>query len=382
MPRPKQLVVGCLVVLAALLDTRGGAAQTPTGVRLAARVEGYVDTDHTEVLRPRVSADVPISDTTRLAGSYTADVVSSASIDVVSRASQRIRDDRHELTGSVSRAFGDDRLTLTYAFGTEVDFRSHSGTIAYAKSTGANDLGTLVLRAGFGHANVGAASDPDFSRSVVTATLSGSFSQIVNETLLVRAVVELANVHGFQSSAYRTVRIGDWTAMRSDGSDPDAGAWVFSGVTATARERTPLERFRARLGFDLVQALPRGVALALSLASYVDSYRIRSGEIAPELRYEPRRGLLFRAGGRIYAQSAAWFWRQRYQDPSQTSGYVTDDKELGPMQSYEVHVAAQVPVGDVRFETRVEGNFFRYPEFTLLTEKRALVASLGVVYQR
>lgn len=352
-------------------------------LRLAARVEGYADTDATQVVRPRVSIDAAVSERTRLAASYTADVVSSASIDVVTRATQGIRDDRHEVTGAVSQAFGPARrLTVGYAFGTEVDYRSHSGTATYSTALDPRELTTLVVRVGLGHAVVGTVADPDFRRALWSTSASGTITRVVNEDLLVRVALELSHLHGFQGSAYRTVRMGDWTAMRSDGTDPEAGAWVFQGVTATARENVPGERFRARVGVDLVQSLGAGFALALAAATYADTYRILSGEFGPELRYEPAPAWLFRIGGRAYAQSSAWFWRRRYLDPGVTEGFVTDDKELGPMQSYEVHVAGQFPIRNVRIEARIEGNFFRYPEFTLLPEKRALVASVGVVYVR
>jgi len=376
--------VGSLVVLAVIATSgvhRGATAQTSGDLRIAARVETYADSDRTRVIRPRASIDAAASDRTRLAATYTADVVSSASIDVVTRATQRISDDRHEITGTVTERFGDDRVSVGYAFGTEADFRSHSGTIAFSRPTDSRELGLLVIRAGLGHATIGTVADPDFERVLWTANASASFTRVVNAELLIRAALELANLNGFQSSAYRTVRLGDWTAVRSDGSDPAAGEWVFSGVTATARERTPDERFRARMSFDLVQSIGAGFAVALSFASYADTYRILAAEVSPEIRYEPRRALLFRLGGRAYAQSGAWFWRRRYENTTDTDGFVTDDKELGPMRSYEIHLAAQIPVRTFRLEARIEGDFFRYTEFTLLPEKRALVASIGVAYQ-
>ena len=66
----------------------------------------------------------------------------------------------------------------------------------------------------------------------------------MRRNLLLRATTELAHLHGFQSSAYRNVRLGPWTAQRSDGSDPEEGAWIFSGVTGSANERHPRERFQ------------------------------------------------------------------------------------------------------------------------------------------
>src|SRR5690606_15208369 len=131
--------------------------------------------------------------------------------------------------------------------------------------------------------------------------------------------------------------LGDWTGMPYEGDDPDATPWIFTGVTGVEREHHPDLRRRARLAVDAVRDLGANVAGYVQLAGYVDDWGIEAGDLSAEARLEPAAGLLVRIGGRAYVQSGAWFWRARYLERDQTDGYLTDDKELGPLASFTVH---------------------------------------------
>lgn len=373
------------VVGAAVLATAGlsHAQNAQPALRLAARVETYLDTDATTVVRPRVSVDGALGERWRASGSYMADVVSSASVDVITRATQGVHEVRHEGNLGVSHRGANDAIsTLAYAYGHEPDFRNNSITASHARTLDAAERTYLTARAGYSHARIGTVADQSFLRVASTASASLSISRVLRKTTVLRIGLETSAVLGFQSSAYRTVRIGDWSAYRYTGTDPDAGTWVFTGVTSAARENHPNARYRGRLALDLVQSLGARVAISLAGAVYRDSWGVTAAEVAPELRFEGQSGWLLRVGARAYVQSAAWFFRRRYANTTDTRGYQTDDKELGTMRSYAAHVAAQIPIGPVRLDARVEGIFYRYTQFTLLPQKEALVFTLGVSYQR
>lgn len=382
-PSRLRLLLGTLALVGATVPTSVSVSQATPNVRASTRVETYVDSDRTTVVRPRVSIDARASERFRLAASYMADAISSASIDVVTRASRPIRENRHDATASLTYTGPEDRkTTFSYGFGHEPDYLANSGSITHARNLDEQRLTYLTVRASFAYGRVGTVIDPEFERHVMTSTASASLSRVLDVDRLIRASVELAAVNGFQSSAYRTVRMGDWSAYRYTGTDPAAGEWVFVGVTQSARENHPDARYRARLALELLQAFARHGALDVTVSVYRDSWAMTAGEAAAELRWEPRSALLFRAGGRAYLQSPTWFWRRRYANTTDTRGYLTDDKELGPMRSYAVYGLADVPIGPVHVQGRVELDFYRYPEFTLLPEKRAFVGTLGLTYQR
>ncbi len=378
-----RLVLALATAFVAVASALPSRAQNDTALRVGARVESYVDDDRTVVTRPRVSLDARVNASFRLGATYTADAISSASIDVVTRASRRIRETRHDASASLSYLHdGSATTTVGYAFGHEPDYLANAVSVSHARNLDEDRIDYLTLRASFAHGRVGTVIDPLFEQHVFTSGLAAQLAHVMSAASVLRVGVDLSAVNGFQNSAYRTVRLGDWTAYRYDGTDPAAGEWVFVGVTQTARERHPEQRYRGRISAQLLQSLSSRAALDLSFSAYGDSWRVFAGEFAPELRWEPKPSLLFRLGTRVYLQSPAWFFRRRYQDADTTQGFLTDDKELGPLRSYSVHGAFRVPIGDFRIEGRVEVDFYRYPEFTLLPEKRAFVSSLGVVYVR
>ncbi len=358
------------------------AQDTPPRAQAAARLEVYADDDATTVYRPRASAVVPAGERTEVTAAYMLDATSSASIDVVTRATRGIVEQRHEATVGAT-VLGDraGAIGLTYGYGHEPDYQTHAISLTGGRDVDHHRLLHVNGRVSAAASRVGAVGDPRFERHLGTYTAGASLTRIVDVATLVRAGFDLAHAHGFQSSAYRTVRVGDWTAMPYTGTDPDAGAWVFSNVVATQRERHPGDRFRARLALEVARAFLRRASAVATVAGYVDSWRVAAGELAAEARYEPRSGLVLRLGGRAYLQSSAYFYRSRYLTLSEASGYVTDDKELGRMRSYSLLAAGAFPIRRVRLDVRVEGTRYGYPDFVLLPEKLAIATQLGLLWR-
>ncbi len=377
-------LVAAVVLAAAVAAAAPSRAQDAVPrAQVGARIEVYADDDATTVYRPRASAIVPAGERAEVAASYMVDGVSSASIDVVTRATQGIVEQRHEaMVGATLLGDRAGTLGLAYGYGHEPDYRTHSVVLSGGRDVGDARLLHASGRASVAASRVGAVGDPRFERHVALYSLGGALARVVNRETLVRFGLDLAHAHGFQSSAYRTVRIGDWTAMPYTGTDPEAGAWVFSNVVATQRERHPEDRFRARAAAELARAFGRRASAVGVIGGYVDTWRVGAGDFSVELRYEPRRGLVLRAGGRAYLQSAAYFYRSRYRTLEEASGYLTDDKELGRLRSGTVLLAGAFPIARVRLDVRLEGTRYAYPDFVLLPEKLALAAQLGLVWRR
>lgn len=357
------------------------AAQERPRPGASLRVEGYADDDATLVLRPHVSGRAGVGEWI-LGGGYGADVVSSASIDVVTRASRPIEEARHQIdleAGWYGERGGN--LGGGYTLALEPDFETHGLTLR-----GGVDLddermwhGSANLALAFNR--IGAVIDPTFERESGTAQLGLALARILGPGTLARATLEGSVTSGFQASAYRNVRLGDWQGMPYEGDDPAATPWVFSGVSGVARERHPELRLRARVGLELAQDLGNLLALVVRGAFYGDDWGVLAGDLAGELRWEPERALLFRVGLRGYFQHHAWFWRRRYGSPDETQGFVTDDKELGPMRSYTLTLAAAIPLdSSMRLDARVDGTRYEYPGFSLLVDKHALAVQIGVVW--
>lgn len=383
-----RLPAACVLVLLAGTAVRADPpasaepAQADVETELRGRVEMYADDDRTTVWRPRVTGAAERPEGFRVGASWMADVVSSASIDVLSRASQRIEETRHEM-GVRGAWLGSDssELSVGYLYGFEPDHASHTVSLGAAADLDDARLWNGSAGLALSTARIGTVVDERFEEHSRTVVLSARLARVVNPRTVLRGGLELGGVFGFQASPYRTVRLGDWTAEPYTGDDPDATPWVFSGVTGVVRESHPERRLRARAVVDGVRALGKRAAIQGALSGYADDWGMLAGTLRGELRWEPHRVWMFRLGLRAYLQDAVWFWRRRYIDGQETRGHVTDDKELGPLRSFGALAAVSATLERFALGARVELVRYAYPEFTLLPHKHALIVQLGVTYR-
>src|SRR5215475_2225021 len=79
-----------------------------------AKTQVYADSDHTVVVSPLVAISRDAWRGGTLSASYVADVVSSASVDVITNATQRMNDFRSEITAGVAQKFHLTTLSADY----------------------------------------------------------------------------------------------------------------------------------------------------------------------------------------------------------------------------------------------------------------------------
>src|SRR5262245_46082677 len=91
-PRFWRTLAGLLCLACVSVWPELGAAQ-----QAASAVYVRTDTDQTLVITPRVSVEAPVDDATRLNAAYSADVWSSASIDIRTSASRPVTERRDEI---------------------------------------------------------------------------------------------------------------------------------------------------------------------------------------------------------------------------------------------------------------------------------------------
>src|SRR5258705_41540 len=93
-------------------------------------------------LRPvaLVCAAVDLDGRFLVAGRYLVDAISSASVDVVTAATGRFRELRHEATGGVTYHDGERSIGGAYVLSTEHDWTSHTGSVALAQDFAQHNL--------------------------------------------------------------------------------------------------------------------------------------------------------------------------------------------------------------------------------------------------
>jgi len=171
------------------------------------KVQVYADSDHTTVVSPVVSAASDVARDTNVSLGYLADVVTSASIDVVTQASKTtIHDTRHQVTIGGSHTFDTLMVRAGYLFSKENDYLSHTFNAGVEKEL---DDKTTTLGIGYNLSlnTVGRSGDENFSRSIDVHSISAAWTQVINERTIAQISYELGYESGYQASPYRFVPI-------------------------------------------------------------------------------------------------------------------------------------------------------------------------------
>lgn len=292
------------------------------------------------VVTPEVNADVAVSTGVAVNASWTADVVSGASVAVVDApagsvdaiSSASVHDVRHVLGGGVRVQDGQSSVAGGYHYGIENDYRSNAFDVSARTELYEHDT---ALEITYARAFDNVCDGPDATEAVRKArldtsvgcfndkaqdrreralgaqTFQGAWTQQWTPILSMQTTATAQFLHGFQSNPYRAVRIG----------------------RTAAQEHHPEDRARYALGVGLrIWIEPLRGALQPQLRAYRDTWDVRS--LSAELGYEQTigGGLRFRARGRYYTQSAAAFYSDDYV-LAPKGQYFTGDRELSTMRT-------------------------------------------------
>ena len=317
----------CGFVLLAVLSFATPLSRSALAQEASSAVYMRTDTDHTTVVSPRVRIADTFADTTRVDLVYSADVWTSASIDIVTSASKAVTEQRDELNATVQHEFEDGALQVAYRYSIEPDYRSHGMTLGgsrdfASKSTiVAATLGVMVDR-------VGRSGDPTFDRDLHTFNLGASGTQIIDPLTWVQLVYEVSYANGFLSSPYRFVGVGN-----ASKSCRPAGA-------VCVPESLPDERFRHAIALGARRALSERWALGGSYRFYVDDWALLAHTLSATLSFMPAGEVQLTLEYRGYAQSAASYYQAQLRSLADVGTFVTRDKELSPFMSHRMLLSA------------------------------------------
>jgi hypothetical protein len=334
----------------ALAAAAPAAAQV---VEAAPRATVFLEPSKTSkllVINPSAELSVTPRDWLEVHASYQADIVSGATeslkggrlspVDIVSSATH-FKDTRHQVSGGFGLTRDNTKLSATYSYGTENDYRSNafsvqSGTTFLQKNT---EL-TLAYGRGFDRVCTMAFADSD-SPSVKTPLDSskGCFTKAANRAsrkvdldnfqtgwtqswtpvFATQLVLYGALQHGFLENPYRSV--------------------VIAPAGDEALENHPDNRLRLALALrGKYYVRPLLVAFSAAARLYRDTWDIfgQTYELEAERYVMPDLRLMVH--GRYYTQTEALFWSDDYTGGEPHDGprgqYWTGDRELSPLSSY------------------------------------------------
>jgi hypothetical protein len=345
------------ITLAVIVVAANPAAADTTFV---SKLQVYADSDHTQVVSPVVDAQADVHAGTTVSIGYLADVVSSASVDIVSQASGRtIHDTRQQVSAAVSQEIGSLVARAGYSYSHENDYESHTLGAGLLQNLFDKNT-TLALGYTLSLNTVGRAGDDVFSRALTVHGVTASWSQVISQRLITQVTYELGYATGFQASPYRFVPV-----RMSVDAVPEY--WVA--------ETDPDTRWRHAIVFAVNRAIPRG-AIQADYRIYRDTWGITSHTIGARYFVNLSRHLELRLRERFYVQNGATFYQATYATPAT---YMTSDRELSPLWSQTLGGKLAYTFGrNAEAELKMDLFYYRYPEFPALASRIGSNVGLGV----
>jgi len=340
--------------------------------RVGAFVAHHSSSDGLTVVSPRATVRAPLLHSMDLHAGWDADIISGASIDVLTAASPRGYTETRN-GGHVGVSVRPSKLTTISARvlgSVEPDYIGRTAFVTVEREWLQRRLATTIgVRGSFDE--IGRVGDArERYRDLQTWAVDASAAWVFSPRTVGQIVVEAQSGHGFMASPYRLVRI----------------AWPGVGLPSGVPEVVPEDRFRFAVGVGMRHAVTREWFVATSVRLYRDSWSVLSHTEELELQrtlFDDR--VILGAGARLYGQSAASFYEPRYEGTPETlPRYRTADKMLTRMSTVLASLRAAVgfgslgPFRNIRVSTRFELFQQRFYEFLPLSSRHATIVSLGL----
>ena len=296
-----------------------GTDDGAVGFRLEAGVATYSNNDGLTVITPWGQASQQVTESILVTAGWKADVISAASVDVITQATERFDETRNEGQLSVDLDFTEIRGSVAYIGSVESDTNNHMIVAGGELDLLQRNL-TLGLRYGLGLDKIGTALEPaDLWRDRMLNQVDLSVSQVLTRSTVVCGAYTFQPMSGLLSSAYRHVPIfprGDGPHLRTEAH------WV--------PERHPDTRDRHSITLDLKQALSPAVFVAGSYRFYLDTWAMRAHTGAVIGTVDVGSGLSVEVSNRLHWQSSVSFYRAVY---TVSRDYMTRDRRLAQQLS-------------------------------------------------
>ncbi len=270
-----------------------------------------------EIDGPSILVRKSVGKSVSVAANYYVDMVSSASIDVITTASP-YTEERTQYSLSADYLRGNTMMSVGFTSSEESDFDSSTYNLSIAQDM-FGDLTTLTLSYAYGEDTVGRSDDPGFFRDNTRQHYGIGVTQILTRNLISALNFEVITDEGFLNNPYRSVRY------------LDAGSPVGYSYEP---ELYPHTRTSNALGIRAKYYLPYRAALEAQYRYFTDTWDI-DGHTASIAYTHPWRDFTFTAKYRWHDQTGAHFFRDIFPRLEATN-FRGRDKELSPLTSQTV----------------------------------------------
>ncbi|NCF72736.1 MAG: DUF3570 domain-containing protein [Gammaproteobacteria bacterium] len=274
-----------------------------------------------EIDGPSILVRKKVGKSLSFVGNYYVDMVSSASIDVVTTASP-YTEERTQWSLGMDYLHGNTTMRVNYVISDESDYDAQ--TVSFSVSQDMfGDLTTLTLGYALGDDLVRRADDPSFQRDLDKQTYSVGITQILTKNLISTLNFETITDEGFLNNPYRSVRYFDLTSDVGYSFEP---------------ELYPNTRTSNALGIRARYFLPYRAAIEGEYRFFTDTWDIE-GHTASLSYIHPWGDWTFTGKVRYHDQTGAHFYSDLFAR-SEATNFRGRDKELSPLQSYTFKLQA------------------------------------------
>jgi Protein of unknown function (DUF3570) len=268
---------------------------------------------------PSILVRKKVGKSVSVVGNYYIDMVSSASIDVITTASP-YTEEREQWSLGMDYLRGNTTMRLNYVSSEESDYDAE--TIAFSVSQDMfGDLTTLTLGYALGDDLVRRSDDPSFRRTLDKQTYAIGLTQILTKNLISTLNFETVTDEGFLNNPYRSVRYFDAGSALGYSYEP---------------ELYPNTRTSNAVGLRARYFLPYRAAIEGEYRYFIDTWDVE-GHTAALTYIHPWKDFTFTGKFRYHNQTGAHFYRDIF-SRSEATNFRGRDKELSPLTSYTFKV--------------------------------------------
>ena len=254
-------------------------------------------------------------------GSYYIDMVSSASIDVITTASP-YTEERKQWSLGMDYLRGNTIMSLNFTSTEESDY--DGSNVAFAVSQDMfGDLTTISLSYSYSDDIVGNSGDPNFEEELKRQQYGVGLTQILTRNLISTLNFTVITDEGYLNNPYRSVRYEDPGTALGYSYEP---------------ELYPNTRTSTAVGIRAKYYLPYRAAIEAEYRFFDDTWAIKS-DTASLSYIHPIGPWTFTAKYRYHDQTGASFFSDIFTRPEQTN-FRGRDKELSPLTSTTIRLAA------------------------------------------
>ena len=276
-------------------------------------------------------------------GNYYVDMITSASIDVVTTASP-YTEERKEFSVGVDYLHGKTSMGLAFTNSEESDYSANAARFGISQDF-FGDLTTIGIAYGRGWNEVRRNGDDLFLEEAEFQNYRVDLSQIITKNLIINMNYEGVSDEGFLNNPYRQVRYADPNSARGYSYEP---------------EIYPRTRTSSAFAVRGLYYLPYRASVKAEFRTYSDTWGIEAWNTEFGYVHPFRDNWIFEAKYRYYTQTRADFYEDLFPF-SQSQNFMARDKELSTYVNHTVGAG-------VSYKFNLGWGFLKRGEVSLLVD--------------